>query len=43
MLARPRGQVDVLCHVPAGRQFVHQVEERWRRVVSADRSLRAIG
>jgi pimeloyl-ACP methyl ester carboxylesterase len=43
MLARPRGQADVLCHVPSGRRFLHEVEERWRRTVSADRSLRAVG
>jgi pimeloyl-ACP methyl ester carboxylesterase len=43
MLARPRSQADVLCHVPAGLQFVHEVEERWRRASSADRSLRAVG
>ncbi len=43
MLARPRGQADVLCHIGAGREFVHQVDERWRRSVSSDRSLRALG
>jgi hypothetical protein len=43
MLARPRGQSDVLCHIGAGQEFVHQVEERWLRMVSSDRSLRALG
>ncbi len=31
MLARPQGQPDVLAHVPSGRRFVADVEERWRR------------
>lgn len=43
MLARPRGQADVLSHLESGRRFVRQIEERWRRSKSADRSLRALG
>jgi pimeloyl-ACP methyl ester carboxylesterase len=42
MLARPRGQADLLAHVESGRQFVLDVEDRWRRIASTDRSLRAI-
>jgi pimeloyl-ACP methyl ester carboxylesterase len=42
MLARPQGQSDVLTHVASGRTFLHQVEDRWRRINSIDRSLRAV-
>jgi len=42
MLARPGGQADVLVHLPAGRQFLAEVEDRWRRLTSRQRSLRAI-
>lgn len=33
MLARPRGQADILVHLPSGRRFVAAVEDRWRRAV----------
>ncbi|MGP8059698.1 MAG: alpha/beta fold hydrolase [Acidimicrobiales bacterium] len=42
MLARPGGQADVLVHLPAGRQFMGEVEDRWRRMNSRQRSLRAV-
>jgi len=41
MLARPEGQADVLAHLPAGRDFVTLVEERWRRQVATERRLQA--
>jgi len=41
MLARPGGQADVLVHLPAGRRFLAEVEERWRRT-SSRRSLSAV-
>lgn len=42
MLARPGGQADVLVHLPAGRHFMGEVEDRWRRMSSRQRSLRAM-
>jgi pimeloyl-ACP methyl ester carboxylesterase len=42
MLARPHGQSDLLEHVESGRRFLHAVEDRWRRISSVDRSLRAV-
>jgi len=42
MLARPQGQADVLTHIPSGRRFVQEVEDRWHRLVGRDRALRAL-
>jgi pimeloyl-ACP methyl ester carboxylesterase len=41
MLARPQGQADVLTYLPIGRQFVDDVDARWRRLRQDRRSLRA--
>jgi pimeloyl-ACP methyl ester carboxylesterase len=32
MLARPQGQADILCYVPAGTHFRRAIEERWYAV-----------
>jgi pimeloyl-ACP methyl ester carboxylesterase len=42
MLARPGGQADILCHLPSGRRFVDQVDERWRHRLGAEHGLRAV-
>ncbi|HEX3946260.1 MAG TPA: alpha/beta fold hydrolase, partial [Acidimicrobiales bacterium] len=42
MLARPQGQADILSHLPSGRRFVEQVEDRWRRFTARDQSLSAV-
>jgi hypothetical protein len=42
MLARPQGQADMLTLTRRGRQFVTQVGDRWRRISSLDRKLRAV-
>ena len=42
MLARPGGQADVLVHLPAGQRFMREVEDRWRRMSSRQRALRAL-
>jgi len=43
MLARPKGQADVLRYLPSGRRFIRQVEDRWRDFDAADRSFPAVG
>jgi fermentation-respiration switch protein FrsA (DUF1100 family) len=42
MLARPQGQSDILLHLPLGREFMTNVETRWRQFTSRDHTLRAV-
>ena len=42
MLARPNGQADVFSHLPSGRRFVVEVEDRWRQFTAHHRSLRSV-
>jgi len=43
MLARPRGQVDVLKYLPPGQDFLAGVDRRWRRWAESHRRLRVAG
>jgi len=42
MLARPQGQADILTHLARGREFVAQVEARWRQLSPREYTLRAV-
>jgi hypothetical protein len=42
MLARPQGQSDILIHLAAGKEFIVNVENRWRQFTSRDHTLRAV-
>ena len=42
MLARPQGQADILTHLVRGREFVAQVESRWRQLTPREYTLRAV-
>jgi pimeloyl-ACP methyl ester carboxylesterase len=42
MLARPQGQSDILTHLASGKEFMTNVENRWRHFTSRDHSLRAV-
>ena len=41
MLARPQGQSDVLLHLATGKEFMANVETRWRQFTAHDHTLRA--
>jgi pimeloyl-ACP methyl ester carboxylesterase len=41
MLARPQGQSDILIHLAAGREFMAEVEHRWREFTASDHWLDA--
>jgi hypothetical protein len=41
MLARPQGQSDILTHLIAGKEFMANVEQRWREFTAADHVLHA--
>ncbi len=42
MLARPQGQSDVLLHLASGREFMTNIETRWRQFFSRDHTVRAV-
>jgi pimeloyl-ACP methyl ester carboxylesterase len=42
MLARPQGQSDILTHLAAGKEFMANVENRWRQFTSRDHVLHAV-
>jgi len=42
MLARPQGQSDILTHLAAGKEFMANVEDRWRECTALDHVLRAV-
>ena len=42
MLARPQGQTDILVHLAAGKEFMSDVERRWRQLTSREQSLHAV-
>jgi len=42
MLARPQGQSDILLHLATGKEFMVNVEKRWRQFSARDHSLRAV-
>jgi len=42
MLARPQGQADILTHLVRGREFVAQLESRWRQLTPREFTLRAV-
>jgi hypothetical protein len=42
MLARPQGQSDILVHLAAGKEFMSNVERRWRQLTSREQSLHAV-
>jgi hypothetical protein len=42
MLARPQGQTDILTHLVRGREYVAQVESRWRQLTPREYTLRAV-
>ena len=42
MLARPQGQSDILVHLAAGKEFLSDVERRWRQLTSREQSLHAV-
>ncbi len=42
MLARPQGQSDILLHLATGKEFMANVESRWRQITVRDHALRAV-
>jgi pimeloyl-ACP methyl ester carboxylesterase len=42
MLARPQGQSDILTHLPAGKEFMARVENRWRQLAARSHVLHAV-
>jgi pimeloyl-ACP methyl ester carboxylesterase len=42
MLARPQGQADMLTHLVRGRDYVDQIEDRWRQLTPRETTLRAV-
>jgi pimeloyl-ACP methyl ester carboxylesterase len=42
MLARPQGQTDILTHLVRGREFLEQMESRWRQLTPREVTLRAV-
>jgi len=42
MLARPQGQADILTHLVRGREYMEQIEERWRQLNPRETTLRAV-
>ncbi len=42
MLARPQGQSDILLHLATGKEFMANVEKRWRQFTARDHTLRAV-
>jgi hypothetical protein len=42
MLARPQGQADILTHLVRGREFLDQLETRWRQLTPREHALRAV-
>jgi pimeloyl-ACP methyl ester carboxylesterase len=42
MLARPQGQADILTHLARGKEFMVNVEDRWRRLASRDHIVDAV-
>jgi hypothetical protein len=42
MLARPQGQADILTHLVRGRDYVDQIEDRWRQLTPRETTLRAV-
>jgi pimeloyl-ACP methyl ester carboxylesterase len=42
MLARPQGQSDILVHLPAGKEFMTNVANRWRQFNSRHHVLHAV-
>ena len=42
MLARPQGQSDILTHLAAGKEFMADVEKRWRQFTARDHTLHAV-
>jgi hypothetical protein len=42
MLARPQGQADILTHLVRGREYVAQVDARWRQLTPREYTLRAV-
>ena len=42
MLARPQGQSDILTHLAAGKEFMANVENRWRQFTSRDHVMHAV-
>jgi pimeloyl-ACP methyl ester carboxylesterase len=42
MLARPQGQSDILSYLASGKEFMSNVEQRWRLFTARDHSLRAV-
>jgi pimeloyl-ACP methyl ester carboxylesterase len=42
MLARPQGQSDILTHLPAGKEFMARVENRWRQLTARSHVLHAV-
>jgi hypothetical protein len=42
MLARPQGQSDILTHLATGKEFMANVENRWRQFTSRDHTLHAV-
>ena len=42
MLARPQGQSDILMHLVPGKEFMAQVEKRWRQFTAREYTLRAV-
>ena len=41
MLARPQGQSDILTHLAPGKEFMANVEHRWRQFTADERALHA--
>ena len=42
MLARPQGQSDILTHLAVGKEFMADVENRWRQLQAHDNVLHAV-
>jgi hypothetical protein len=42
MLARPQGQADILTHLLQGKEFMTQVDDRWRQLTPREYTLRAV-
>ena len=42
MLARPQGQADILTHLVQGKEFMAQVDDRWRQLTPREYTLRAV-